>query len=122
MKPNRLNLCGAVRRSLIAGSISTVKVVSAVNSELGKIELTDSAEKTGDGRVTKQEYKVSVSASFKYTGKRTIPLLFDAWHSAIARAEKIATFDRVDIPGIFSEWLANFKATAEEKKQEELVV
>lgn len=106
MKPNRINLIPAVRRGLIASGYSTTKVVNAVNAALGEIKLESTSDKTGDGKVTKDSYKVTVTGTFKYTNEKTAPLLFDAWHSAIAKADKIASMEAVEIPSFFvANWL-----------------
>lgn len=121
MKANRLNLCSVVRHSLIAAGYSTVKAVNAVNAELGKLASESVTSKTGEGKANtkKGEYKVSVSETHKLAGKLNAPLLFDAWHSQIAKAEKLARFDAVAIPGIFGEWLAKFAVGSKEELAKE---
>lgn len=121
MKANRLNLCTVVRHSLLAEGYSVVKTVNAVNAALVKLTQSGDVDSTtSDGKVTKEEYKVSVTEKAKFTGKVTMPLQFDAWHSAIAKAEKVLQFDSVSIPGSVREWLNGFakgeaKEIAEEK-------
>lgn len=123
MKAKRLNLCVAVRNSLINMELSTVKVVNAVNSALGELEARSEESKLGDGRVTKSEYKVTETTTSKYAGqKTTLPLLFDAWHSQVAKAEKIASFETIELPGIFKQWLEKFaKANEADKKAESAI-
>lgn len=120
MKPNRLNLCNVVRNSLTDAGYSTVKVVSAVNAALGEVEMIGETGKIGDGSVTKSAYKITVSASYKFEGKKTLPLVFDAWHSKVHAAEKIAESDTIAIPGIFKPWLDKFaKSKVEEQPAEQ---
>ncbi len=117
MKSKRLNLIGAVRAGLEARGYSTVKLVNAVNAELGKLEAVETTSKLGDGSVGRQgvSYGVTESVSVKYkTDVLTIPLLFDAWHGVIAKANRLAESDIVDIPQTFRAWLDKFaKADAE---------
>jgi len=110
MKANRINLVAPVRQALIDAGYSTVKVVAAVNAELGNLGGEISAAKLGGGRATGKltEYAVSESVTTKYTGKLTDGLHFDAWHTKIEAAEKVAQFRHVDIPGQFVDWLNKF--------------
>ncbi len=111
MKANRINLVTPVRVALIELGISTVQVVDAVNADLGNLTGEVTNEKTGAGRTVEKgtHYAVSTSQSVKHTGKLTMPLLFDAWHSKIEAANKVASFERVEIPRIFGDWLAKMK-------------
>lgn len=122
MKAQRLNLCTVVRNSILLAGYSSVKVVNAVNAALGALEAHSEEGKLGDGRVTKSEYKVTETVTLKYKGdKATAPLLFDAWHSAIAKAEKIASFESLVLPGVFIQWLDKFaKADKSEAKSAEV--
>lgn len=110
MKANRLNLCGVVRHSLRAAGYSTVAVVNAVNAQLGKLAVEANPAKTGgsSANVKKQTFRVSVSQSAKATGKLNTPLLFDAWHTQIEKAEALARFDSVALPAQFTEWMNGF--------------
>lgn len=101
----RINLVEPVRTALEDAGISTVLVVSAINAALGELDKTKEEHKTGAGRVTKTDYKVSESVTLGWMGKRTAPLEFDAWHSAIEKAHKIASFDTIAIPAMFTVWL-----------------
>lgn len=114
MAASRINLVNPVRVSLINSGYSTVKVVNAVNAALGQLNSKGSEAKTGAGSVSKDIYKVSVSTVEKFTGTKTIPLQFDAWHSAIAKAHKVAEFDCVDLPAEFSPWLEKMKEISTE--------
>lgn len=121
MKSNRLNLCVAVRNTLRLGGYSTVKTVNAVNAALGELEVSGTKRNTklGDGRITKTAYKVTETETIGETfsgSSATVPLRFDAWHSAIAKAEKIAAMESVTLPGIFVDWLNGF-AKCESKEE-----
>lgn len=109
MNSKRLNLIGAVRAGLEAAGYSTVKVVNAVNSALGQLQETGSESKLGDGKAGKGTYKVSESTVTKYAGEINEPLRFDAWHSAVTKANKIAEMDSVAIPAVFGPWLQKMK-------------
>jgi len=113
MKPNRLNLCQVVREALIRDGYSSVKVTDAVNSELGKLALVSSEDKTGDGKIKSKglEYAVTVTGSFKYIGKNTLPCKFDAWHSCVSKAEKVASMPAIELPVEFVTWLDGFAKT-----------
>jgi hypothetical protein len=112
--PERINLVSPVRVALVEAGVSSVLVVSAVNAALGELEMVRRSERTGSGTVSKSNYSVSISISERFTGKRTMPLLFDAWHSKIEAANKVAAFDRVAIPSTFEDWLAKFRKPAME--------
>lgn len=120
MKASRLNLIPSVRRGLLDNGFSTVKVVSAVNAALGELALASETQKSGDGNITKDGYKVTNTVAFKYEGKRTLPLMFDAWHSAQAKAAKIAEMEVVSIPPIFNTWLEKFAKGAKEELNKEV--
>ena len=107
----RINLVSCVRAALIEQGISTVKVVDAVNSAIGGLEAIKATDKLGAGSVTKKAYKVTHAVSTQYGGKITMPLLFDAWHSKIEAACKVAVFDTVGIPAVFKDWLAKMAKT-----------
>jgi hypothetical protein len=121
MKASRLNLCQCVRESLILAGYSSVKVVDAVNSELAKATLVSEEAKTGDGKIKSKglEYAVTVTGTYKYIQKNTLPVTFDAWHSAVAKAEKIASMDNVALPKLFIEWLDKFAKAELTPEQEE---
>lgn len=106
---NRLNLVVPVRCALEASGYSTVRVVNAVNAALGQLEKISSESKSGHGSVSKGMFKASETLTIKYKGERNDPLDFDAWHSAIAKAHKIAEFDTVGIPVRFVEWLEKMR-------------
>jgi hypothetical protein len=108
----RINLVNPVREALVEAGISSVLVVSAVNAALGELTMVKRSERTGSGTVSKSSYSVSMSISERFSGKRTMPLLFDAWHGKIAAAHKVAAFDSVAIPSIFEDWLAKFSKPA----------
>jgi hypothetical protein len=115
MNAKRINLIGCVLAGLADAGYSSVKVVSAVNSELGRLQVGKggSEAKLGDGRLTKSEYKVTESlGSTAWHGKRSPGLEFDAWHSAIAKANKIGEMDKVPIPTVFTTWLQSMKSDA----------
>lgn len=109
----RINLIPPIRKALVNAGISTFRVVEAVNAELGKLEATKESAKLGTGSVTKAGYKVTGVVSTVYKGNKTIPLLFDAWHGKVEAAYKVAGFDEIAIPGIFSEWLSKLKKHSE---------
>jgi len=109
MNSRRINLIGCVRAGLETAGLSTVKVVDAVNSALGQLDEVGSESKLGGGSVGKGTYKVSETTQTKYKGALNAPLLFDAWHSAMAKANKIAEIDEVDIPAVFGPWLQKMK-------------
>lgn len=117
MKASRINLIPSVRRGLINAGYSTVKVVSAVNAALGELANIATTEKAGDGSLTKSSFKVTNTVTFKYEGKRTLPLVFDAWHSKQSQADKIASMEVVEVPSIFHAWLDKF-AKADAKQSE----
>jgi predicted small secreted protein len=121
MKATRLNLCTPVRLALIAMGVSTVKTVNAVNAALGQLKSVKDEAKLGGSSIQakKETFSVTETESHKYQGKITPPLYFDAWHTAIDKANKLAAFESVDIPKCFREWLANFKADAKELKAEQ---
>lgn len=117
MKAQRLNLCTPVRLSLLALGYSTVKIVNAVNAELGKLAVVETTGKMGDGKLASKgtEYRSSVSETHKLSGKLTMPLYFDAWHSAVAKVEKIAPFKAIEVPAPFVAWADKF-AKADKKE------
>lgn len=112
MNARRINLIGCVRAALEAAGISTVKVVNAVNAKLGQLDCVGTESKLGHGRVGKSLYKVSESTTSKYQGEIDIALRFDAWHSAMAKADKIGEMDNCYIPVAFSAWLQSMKEKA----------
>lgn len=114
MAASRINLVNPVRQALINSGYSTVKVINAVNAALGQLASKGSEAKTGNGSLSKDTYKVSVTSTEKFVGTRTVPLAFDAWHSAIERAHKIAQFECVDLPEVFNEWLEKMKEVVSE--------
>lgn len=120
MKANRRNFCGPVLCALDDLKVSRMAVLNAVNSALGELESTSEETKTGAGRVTKMDYKVSTTTTAKYIGEKSnAPLLFDAWASAIERANKVAEFDTVSIPAVLKPWLNKFiKSDKPETKPE----
>lgn len=118
MQAQRLNLCLPVRLTLIAMGVSTVKVTNAVNGELNRLTVVKAEAKLGAGSAKTPKNKahrftVTETQSVKYEGKLTLPLLFDAWHSKVEAANKLAPFDSIGIPKCFVEWLGKFKADAE---------
>lgn len=112
MNAKRLNLIGCVRAALEQAGYSTVKVVNAVNSALGQLDVIGSESKLGTGSVSKKGYRVSESTTTKYSGAVNVPLHFDAWHSAMAKADKVAEMDTVSIPAVFTAWLQSMKVDA----------
>lgn len=119
MNAKRYNPCAPIRNALLNAGYSTVKVTNAVNSALGELTASTVESKLGDGRITKTEYKVTESTTTKFAGKaESLPLRFDAWCGAMEKANKIASFETVTIPGIFTEWLEFAKVPAEEAKKE----
>lgn len=122
MKATRLNLITPVRTALKDAGISTVRLVNAVNAALGELKPKSSESKLGDGKIGPKSsgspYKVTETEATKYEGPVNAPLLFDAWHSALAKAEKIATFDTVALPGVLSTWLEKLKAKTPEELKE----
>lgn len=119
MKAKRYNPCAPIRAALIEGGYSTVRITNAVNSALGELAATAEESKLGDGRITKTSYKVTESTSTKYEGKAdSAPLRFDAWCGVINKANEIASFPTIAIPGMFTEWLKFAKVTEDELKKE----
>lgn len=122
MVTKRFNLCSAVRNALQEQGISTVRVVDAVNAALADTEVVSTEGKLGDGKVTKATknqpswFKVTETVSIKRRGTVSAPLLFDAWHSAVAKAEKIASFEAIELPDVFADWLAKMKEPAKEEQ------
>lgn len=108
--PHRLNLCTPLRNALLDAGYSTVKVVNAVNAELGRLECVKETDKTGIGSVTKKTYKVSVGVSLRYEGAKTPALILDAFNSKLEAALKVAEFDSVSLPEVFVPWLESFAA------------
>jgi len=109
MKPARINLCLPVFNSVATLGYSTVAVVNAVNASLCDVKLSENPEeKIGDGRLTKTAYKVSGSIAYKWEGQINTPRRFDAWHSKVAAANKIAEFESVGIPSEFIKWMDGF--------------
>lgn len=106
----RINLITPVRTALLNSGYSSVKVVAAINSALGELKVAKSTERLGDGSMSRKgKYGVTNVVSEKYEGKYSMPLLFDAWHSKLASAHKVAEFDGIDLPAVFSEWLDKMK-------------
>lgn len=118
MQAKRINLILPVRQALIDAGISTVRVVNAVNAELGALEATGGTLKLGSGTVTKKAYRVTETVSTKFEGRKTVPLVFDAWHSKLEAAFKVARFETVGLPVVCKEWLEKMKATPEEQEKE----
>lgn len=102
----RLNLVEPVRTALLNSGVSTVKVVHAVNAALGELERKSSDDKLGAGSLNKLEYKVTNTITEKYKGAKTTPLIFDVWHGKVEACYKVANFDCIDLPPLFSEWLS----------------
>lgn len=117
MKPNRLNLCQVIREALINDGYSPVKVTEAVNAQLGKLTLKSTENKTGDGKMKEKglTYAVSVTGTFKYQGPADVSTKFDAWHSVIAKAEKLCSMPAIELPIEFIAWLDGFAKKPEEK-------
>lgn len=119
MNSKRYNPCAPIRNALLNAGYSTVKVTNAVNSALGELSAASAESKLGDGRITKTSYKVTESTSTKYEGKAdSLPLRFDAWCGAVEKANKIASFETVEIPGVFKQWLEFAKVSEKEAKTE----
>lgn len=115
MNAKRINLVACVRAALESAGYSTVAVVNAVNAELGRLEQGKGGKDAslGDGKLTKSEYKVTEQlGSTNWHGARTPGLEFDAWHSAMAKANKIGEMDSCFIPTKFTAWLQFAKAPA----------
>jgi len=122
--PNRVNFIQQVRDSLTLLGVSHYKIVAACNSALGNLKAKNDGKvtvKTKDVKFVpgKKEDKIRVSValgamSFE-TKEVNTPLLFVAWHDAIANAQKIASFD-VSIPDAFKAWVTRdtFKPTENE--------
>src|SRR5262245_59800621 len=107
----RYNLVTPVRAALIAGGYSTYLVVNAINAALGELDKTKESDKLGVGSSTRKgtKYSVTNTVSQKFEGKMTMPLLFDAWHCKVEAANKVASFDSIELPGIFNDWLGKMK-------------
>ena len=108
-KASRVNLCTPVRKLLVLNNISTVRVVDAINSALGELNITSEDAKNGKGNVTKEAYRTSVNVSIKFKGERNLPLEFDAWHGRIESALKISEFEFGGLPERFAVWLKKFE-------------
>lgn len=119
MNAKRYNPCAAIRNALHNGGYSTVKVTNAVNSALGELTAKSVESKLGDGRISKTSYSVTEATTTKFTGDlASLPLRFDAWCCAVAKAEKIASFETIQLPGIFVEWLKFAKTEAKDLAKE----
>lgn len=120
VEAKRLNLCDCVRLSVLQMGVSTVAVVNAINGVIGEAKLAKPAElKMGAGRVTKSKYNVSGSVSLKWQLPKCVVTTFDAWHSAIEKADKVAPMtEPVPIPKMFHEWLLKFKTTGADEEPE----
>lgn len=111
--PTRVNFIVSVRDALTKMGVSHYKVVAACNSALGNLKAKNDGKvtvKTKDVKYVpgKKEDKIRVSValgamSFE-TKEVNTPLLFAAWHDAIANAQKIAMFE-VSIPDSFKAWV-----------------
>lgn len=101
----RINLCTPVRQALAARNVSTVKVVDAVNAALGQLEAGKVTNRLGDGSVSKTAYSVSHAVTTKFSGKRNMPLDFDAFNGMVAKIEKKFPSFACNIPEQFNEWL-----------------
>jgi hypothetical protein len=123
MKAQRYNLCTPVRQALINGGFSTVNVVNAINAALGNLRCTSDDAKLSGGTAKQPKkgeatYSVTETEQRKYKGVLTAPLLFDAWNTAVDKAHKVAAFETIALPTHLSHWLAKFKATDTEAKNE----
>lgn len=113
---NRYNLIKCVRAALAARNISVVRVCDAINASLGQLSVKEKSTKlgTGSARMPKKgdwSYTVSYSERHKLVGSLTDPLRFDAWHSKVEGACKVAEIEVIGIPAIFDEWLQKFERT-----------
>jgi hypothetical protein len=115
-----LNLNSPVRASLEAEGYSTVAVLNACNSHLGKLKSRQTGEdKRGDMAVKVKSDKATLTVkpgSVQFSGVADIVNTFIAYHDAIAKAHKLANMDNAGtIPSVFSSWLNGFaKAQAQE--------
>lgn len=114
----RLNLIPCVREALVAMGISSVQVVNAINGILEEAKRTKHVAKLGAGRVTKKAYSVTESESSTWQLPKCIVTTFDAWHSKLEAADKVAPMtEAVPIPVVFHDWLNKFKV--EQPKEEQ---
>lgn len=112
MNSKRLNLCTSVRLALSNMGVSTVAVVNAINGVIGQAKCTKHVAKLGAGSVTKKTYGVTESESKKWELPKCIVTTFDAWHSKIEAADKVAPMtEALVIPEMFKDWLLKFKTS-----------
>lgn len=120
MKAKRYNPCVPIRNSLLDAGYSTVLVMNAINSALGELEAKKSDSKLGDTRLTKTAFKVRETVTLDYQASTSnIALRFDAWSGIMEKANSIASFETVSIPGIFQQWLDKFAKADKSKLDEE---
>lgn len=124
MKTKIQNFCPVIRASMAKNKLSTVKVLNACNSALGELDKsgTKSTLKQGAARVTKTAFKISEAETITdtFTGdSSSVPLRFVAWQAAIEKAEKIASFNYVEIPKTFLEWMQFAKVVESEEQPAE---
>lgn len=122
--PVRVNFIAPIRDALTELGVSHYRVCAACNSALGNLKAKNDGKvtvKTKDVKFVpgKKEDKIRVSValgamSFE-TKEVNTPLLFVAWHDAIANAQKIAS-SKVIIPDSFKTWVMrdSFKPQAED--------
>lgn len=120
MKAKRYNPCAPIRNSLLNAGYSTVLVMNAVNSALGELEAKKSDSKLGDTRLTKTAFKLRETVTLDYEASTSnIALRFDAWSGVLEKANTVASFETVAIPGIFGQWLDKFAKADKSKLDEE---
>lgn len=121
--PQRLNLCSVIRHACIEAGYSTVKIIGAVNSALGDLEVTKEKATTKNSLVTKQTknkaslFRINQAVSLSYeTENISLPLRFDAWNTLVERMESdsmktVGTIEHLKmmpLPHVFTEWLDKF--------------
>lgn len=82
----QFSLNPTVRRMLETSGYDADKVQSSVQSELNKGTLVGEASTLGNARLTSKgaEWANSEATKADYVGKTTSPIMFKAWHDAIA--------------------------------------
>ncbi len=114
MTSKRINLVECVRLALGDMGVSSVSVVNAINGVLAEAEKAGHKAKLGAGSVSKKAYKVVESNSITWALPRCVVTTFDAWHSKIEAADKVAPMTgAIAIPELFKEWLLKFKTPVE---------
>lgn len=93
-------------QNVIPAGVDTEKLVNAVNSAIGRMQVDSSKVKVQDMRLTKKEAKVSEVETTGYIGRRESALEFVSFCNAVEKLEKVHGIQNFSsLPARYADWM-----------------